>query len=93
MQAYIDKLSSDLVERYKLYIATLMVDVCGEDDLIEFRFGYSLRHDSRLQSLTFKVGASDALNDGELRAIVDALFSEIEMQIDESIARTLIELN
>lgn len=93
MQAHIDELSNDLIERYKLYIATFLVDLICEEDMIELRFGYSLRGEHRLQSRSFKVCASGALDHNDLLAIVDALFSEIEMQIDESISVSLVELN
>jgi hypothetical protein len=93
VQTYIDELSADLVERYKLHISTFLLDLGGEHEMLEFRFGYTLRHDSRLQNRTFKVGAGEPLADNELRAVIDVIFSEIETQIDESIASTLVELN
>jgi len=48
MQAYVDELSGLLIERYKLYFQNLTVDIWSEDGMIEFRFGYFLRRDSRL---------------------------------------------
>lgn len=93
MQSYIDQLSSDLTERYKLYLETFLVDLWSEDGRIEFRFGYSLRGYSRLHTRVFKVGAKDALNTAERLAVIDALFMEIVDHIDETIAATLVELN
>jgi hypothetical protein len=93
MQAYVDVLSSTLIERYKLYLQTFLVDLWSEGGLIEFRFGYSLRCDSKLHTRTFKVGAQEALTSAERLAIVDAMFAEIEDHIDETISATLVELN
>jgi hypothetical protein len=93
MQEYIDGLSSTLIERYKLYLQTFLVDLWSEGGLIEFQFGYSLRRDSKLHTRTFKVGAREALTSGERLAIVEAMFAEIEDHIDETISATLVELN
>lgn len=93
MQSYIDQLSSELTERYKLYLETFLVDLWSEDGRIEFRFGYSLRRDSKLHTRVFKVDAQDALNTTERLAVVDAMFIEIVDHIDETIAATLVELN
>lgn len=93
MQAYIDELSGVLTERYKLYLQTFMVDLWTEHGLIEFRFGYSLRRDSKLHTRLFEVGAEAGLSPSEHLAIVDAMFAEIEDHIDETISQTLFELN
>ena len=68
MKAYVDKLSADLVEQYKLYIEAFMVDLWSDDGFIEFRVGYALRSDHKLRSTVFKVGATEAINDVERRA-------------------------
>lgn len=39
MQAYVDELSSALIERYKLYLQTFLLDLWSERGMIEFRFG------------------------------------------------------
>lgn len=93
MQAYIDDLSSELTERYKLYLETFLVDLWSEDGMIEFRFGYTLRRASKLHTRVFKVGAEEALTTKERLAVVDALFLEIVDHIDETIAENLVELN
>lgn len=93
MQTYVDELSSALIERYKLYLETFMVDLWIEQGLVEFRFGYSLRQDSKLHTRTFKIGSQEGLTTAERLAVVDALFAEIEDQIDETISATLLELN
>jgi len=53
---------------------------------VEFRVGYSLRADHRLRSFTVSVDAQSAINDVERRAIIAAVFVEIEDQIDDAIA-------
>lgn len=93
MQTYIDKLSNVLIERYKLYLETFMVDFWSEQGLFEFRFGYSLRRDSKLHTRMIKLGAKEALTTAEYLAVVDAIFAEIEDHIDETILATLLELN
>ena len=93
MQAYVDELSSALIERYKLYLQTFLLDLWSERGMIEFRFGYSLRSDSKLHTRTFTVGAQEALTTPERLAVVDAMFAEIEDHIDETISGTLLELN
>lgn len=93
MQTYIDGLSDYLIERYKLYIETFMIDLGSEAGVIEFRVGYTLRKDHKLRSFVLKVGAGEAVTEDERRAIVDALFLEIEDQLDEAIALDQAELN
>lgn len=93
MQAYIDELSRELMERYKLYLETLLLDLWSEEGMIEFRFGYTLRRASRLHTRTFKIGAEEVLTTTERLAVVDALFLEVVDHIDETIAETLVELN
>lgn len=93
MQAFIDELSSELTERYKLYLETFLLDLWSEDGMIEFRFGYTLRRARKLHTRVFKVGAEGALTTAERLAVVDALFIEIVDYIDETIAETLAELN
>lgn len=92
MKAYIDGLSDYLVERYKLYIETFLIDLWSEAGIIEFRVGYALRRDHKLRSFVLKVRASSAVTGEERRAIVDALFAEIEDQLDELISLQ-VELN
>ena len=86
MKAYVDQLSSNLIEQYKLYLETFMVDLWSDDGFIEFRVGFALRSDHKLRSEVFKIGATDALNDIERKALIAALFMEIEDYIDEVIA-------
>ena len=93
MKAYVDKLSADLVEQYKLYIEAFMVDLWSDDGFIEFRVGYALRSDHKLRSTVFKVGATEAINDVERRAVIAALFVEIEDHIDEAIASQVVAAN
>jgi hypothetical protein len=93
MQAYVDGLSEYLIERYKLYIETFIVDLWSEDGMIEFRVGYALRRDHKLRSVVLKVGANEAVNEDERRAVIDALFLEIEDQLDEAITLNRVELN
>lgn len=92
MQEYVDELSSTLIERYKLYLQTFLVDLWSERGQIEFRCGYTLRRDSKLHTRTFTVSGQEALTTAEHLAVVDALFAEIEDHIDETIS-TLVELN
>lgn len=93
MKAYVDKLSTNLTERYKLYIDTFLVDLWSADGVIEFRVGYCLRNEHKLRSIVLKVSALDAIDDNERRAIIDALFLEIEDQLDEMISQNAVELN
>ncbi|WP_156464064.1 hypothetical protein [Devosia sp. Leaf420] len=93
MQDYVDELSGALTERYKLYLQTFMIDVWNDKRAIGFRFGYSLRHDSKLHTRVFKIGAADAITSAERLAIIDAMFAEIEDHLDETIAASLVELN
>jgi len=93
MKAYVDGLSADLIEQYKLYLETFMVDLWSDAGFIEFRVGFALRSDHKLRSEVFKIGASEALNDIERRAIIAALFLEIEDVIDETIAGRLEAVN
>ena len=93
MKAYVDKLSADLAERYGLYIETFMVDLWSDHGFIEFRVGYTLRSDHKLRSAVFKVEATEAINDVERRAVIAALFLEIEDHIDEAIAGQVVAAN
>jgi len=93
MKAYIDKLSANLIDQYKLYIETFMVDLWSDHGLIEFRVCYALRSDHKLRNLVIKVEAAEAINDVERRAILAALFVEIEDAIDAAIADQLVEAN
>ncbi len=93
MKAYIDKLSANLVDQYKLYIETFMVDLWSDHGLVEFRVGYALRSDHKLRNFVIKVEAAEAINDVERRAILAALFVEIEDAIDAAIAGEMVEAN
>jgi len=93
MKAYVDKLSADLAEQYKLYIETFMVDLWSDHGLVEFRVGYALRSDHKLRSTVFKIEATEAINDIERRAVIAALFLEIEDHIDEAIAGQVVATN
>jgi hypothetical protein len=93
MKAYVDGLSADLIEQYKLYLETFMVDLWSDDAFIEFQVGFALRSDHKLRSEVFKIGADEGLNDVERRAVVAALFLEIEDLIDETIAGQLEAVN
>jgi len=86
MKAYVDQLSDELTQQYMIYLETFMVDLWSDEGLIEFRVGYSLRSDHMLRNFTIKVEATSATNDVERRAIIAAVFLEIEDQIDEAIA-------
>jgi len=86
MKDYVDRLSAELTERYLIYLETFMVDLWSDDGMIEFRVGYSLRADHLLRSFTVKVEASAGTNDVERRAIIAAVFVEIEDRIDDAIA-------
>jgi len=93
MKAYIDKLSANLIDQYKLYIETFMVDLWSDHGLVEFHVGYALRSDHKLRNFVIKVEATDAINDVERRAILAALFVEIEDAIDAAIAGEMVEAN
>ena len=93
MKAYIDKLSANLIDQYKLYIETFMVDLWSDHGLIEFRVGYALRSDHKLRNFVIKVEAAEAINDVERRAILAAIFVEIEDAIDAAIADEMAEAN
>lgn len=93
MKAYVDKLSADLIEQYKLYVETFMVDLWSDYGFIEFRVGYALRSDHQLRSAVFKVKATEATNDVERRVVIAALFMEIEDHIDEAIASQVVAAN
>jgi len=86
MKAYLEELSSGLAEQYKLYLETFIVDLTCDEAFIELRVAFALRCDHVLRSETFKVEASAALDDVERRAVVAALFLEIEDHIDGAIA-------
>lgn len=93
MRHYVDRLSTALVEQYKLYVETFTVDLWCDYWLIEFRVGFALRVDHKLRSLMIKVNAAEAFNDVERRAVIAAMFVEIEDQIDEAITANLIRMN
>ncbi|WP_152662627.1 hypothetical protein [Devosia soli] len=93
MKTFVDTLSEELIERYKLYLETFMVDLWSASGMIEFRVGFSLRNDHKLRSFTLTVGAEEAITDDQRRAVIEALFLEIEDQIDEAVASNLVELN
>ena len=93
MKAYVYGLSADLIEQYKLYLETFMVDLWSDAGFIEFTVGFALRSDHKLRSEVFSIDASEALNDIERRAIKAALFLEIEDVIDETIAGRLEAVN
>lgn len=93
MKAYVDRLSSTLIEQYKIYVETFMVDLWSDQGLIEFRVGFALRSDHKLRSEVFKIEATEAINDVERRAVIAALFMEIEDHIDEAIAGQLEAVN
>lgn len=93
MKGYVDTLSEGLIDRYKLYLRTFMVDLWSSPGVIEFRVGFSLRKEHKLRGFTLKVGAAEAVTARERRAIIDALFLEIEDHLDEAIAMNLVELN
>lgn len=93
MKAYIDKLTANLIDQYKLYIETFMVDLWSDHGLIEFHVGYALRADHKMRNFVIKVEAAEATNDVERRAVIAAIFLEIEDTIDEAIADELVEAN
>jgi len=93
MQTYIEQISSTLIERHEIYVQIFMVHLWNERVMIEFRFGYSLRRDSKLHARIVKVGAQEALTSSERRATADAMLAEIEDHIDETISATRLEVN
>ena len=93
MKAYIEKLSASLIDQYKLYIETFMVDLWSDHALIEFHVGYALRADHKMRNFVIKVEAAEAINDVERRAILAAIFVEIEDAIDAAIADEMAEAN
>lgn len=93
MKAYIDRLSSTLIEQHKIYVETFMVDLWSDQGLIEFRVGFALRSDHKLRSEVFKIEATEAINNVERRAVIAALFMEIEDYLDEAIAGQLEAVN
>ena len=93
MKAYVDALSATLIDQYKLYIETFMVDLWSDHGLIEFRVGYALRSDHKLRNFVIKVEAAEAINDIERRAVIAALFVEIEDAIDAAVAGDVVAAN
>ncbi len=93
MKAYIDKLSANLIDQYKLYIETFTVDLWSDHGLIEFHVGYALRADHKMRNFVIKVEAAEAINDVERRAVIAALFVEIEDAIDMAITDQMVETN
>lgn len=93
MKDYVDALSEGIIGRYKLYLETFMVDLASSAEMIEFNVGFSLRSDHKLRSFTLKVGAEQAITTLERRAVIDALFLELEDQLDEATAHNVVELN
>ncbi|KKB82568.1 hypothetical protein VW35_00330 [Devosia soli] len=93
MRDYVDTLSEELIARYKLHLETFMVDLWSSAGMIEFRVGFALRSEHKLHGFTLKVGAEEAITPAERRAVIDAVFLEIEDQLDEAISSNLLELN
>lgn len=93
MKTYIDRLSANLIDQYKLYIETFMVDLWSDHGLIEFHVGYALRSDHKLRNFVIKVEAAEAINDVERRTVIAALFVEIEDAIDVAITDQMVEAN
>ena len=93
MKAYIDELSASLIDQYKLYLETFMVDLWSDYGLVEFRIGFALRSDHKLRDFVIKVEASEAINDVERRAVIAAVFVEIEDAIDAAIADEVVAAN
>ena len=93
MKAYIDELSASLIDQYKLYLETFMVDLWSDQGLVEFRIGFALRSDHKLRNFVIKVEASEAINDVERRAVIAAVFVEIEDAIDAAIAGEVVAAN
>lgn len=93
MKVYIDMLSESLIDQYKLYLETFMVDLWSDHGFIEFRTGFALRSDHKLRDFVIKVEASEAINDVERRAVIAAVFVEIEAAIDAAIADEVVAAN
>ena len=93
MKAYIDKLSANLIDQYKLYIETFTVDLWSDHGLVEFHVGYALRSDHKMRDFVIKVEAAEAIDDVERRSILAALFVEIEDAIDAAIAGEMVAAN
>jgi hypothetical protein len=93
MKDYVEALSAELTERYAHYLETFMVDLWSDLGLIEFRIGYSLRIDHRLRDFTIKVDANASINDIERRAVIAAVFVEIEDRLDEAISEHRVGMN
>lgn len=93
MKALVDRLSTELCDRYVQYLETFMVDLWSEGGLIEFRAGYSLRRDHHLVSWTVKVEANSAETDAERELLIIVVFDEIQEQIDLAIAEHRVAAN
>lgn len=93
MKAYVDRLSANLTEQYKIYLETFIVDLWSDHGLIEFRVGFTLRSDHQLRSFIVKVDAAEAINDVERMAVIAAIFVEIEDQLDTAIAGQTVAAN
>lgn len=86
MKALVERLSSELADRYIQYLETLMVDLWSDHCFIEFRVGYTLRRDHVMRSYTVKVEADGGQTDAERELLVAVVFEEIEERIDLAIA-------
>lgn len=93
LKELVERLSSELADRYIQYLETLMVDLWSDDRFVEFRVGYSLRRDHVMRSYTVKVEADGGQTDAERALLVAVVFDEIEERIDLAIADNKADAN
>jgi hypothetical protein len=86
LKELVERLSSELADRYIQYLETFMVDLWSDHGFVEFRAGYTLRRDHVLRSYTVKVEADGGQTDAERELLVAVVFDEIEERIDLAIS-------
>lgn len=65
MKKLVDRLSSELSEKYVQYLNTFMVDLWSADGFIAFRCRFALRRDHQIRSFIPKLLAMGGEKDGE----------------------------
>lgn len=85
MKAQVDRMTAELLERYRHYLADLQVGLWSEAGFIEFRCRFRLQRDTILHSLTLGLPEAGAATDVERAILVVGVFADITKRLNAAI--------
>ena len=85
MKAQVDRMATELLERYRHYLSDLDVGLWSDAGFIEFRCTFRLRRDACVNGFTLGLLADSAETDAERAILIAGVFALIEKHLIEAI--------